>query len=186
MPPDEARAARVRHGPRPVARPPSVHIRQDASGEIGTVTRRGEEAVGARALPREVSGRDGERPDPGEAYMDRSEVRERMMTSGPTVLSDEELLVLVGAASLAGEAMARLAWMSAGELVKMGLAEGKAAAVVAAFELGRRGAWAPPQRGERCLDPRTVHELMRGLAHAPVEEFHVVLLDLCVALSYVE
>ncbi|HTP27497.1 MAG TPA: JAB domain-containing protein [Anaeromyxobacteraceae bacterium] len=109
--------------------------------------------------------------------MDRREVRERMMTSGPTVLSNEELLVLVGAASLAGEAMARLAWMSAGELVKMGLAEGKAAAVVAAFELGRRGAWAPPQRGERCLDPRTVHELMRGLAHAPVEEFHVVLLD---------
>ncbi len=109
--------------------------------------------------------------------MDRSEVRERMMMNGPTVLSDEELLVLVGAASLAGEVMARLAWLSAGELVKMGLAEGKAAAVVAAFELGRRGAWAPPQRGERCLDPRTVHELMRGLAHIPVEEFHVVLLD---------
>ena len=109
--------------------------------------------------------------------MDRSQVRERMMTNGPTVLSDEELLVLVGAASLAGEVMARLAWLSAGELVKMGLAEGKAAAVVAAFELGRRGAWAPPQRGERCLDPRTVHELMRGLAHIPVEEFHVVLLD---------
>ena len=109
--------------------------------------------------------------------MDRSEVRERMMLNGPTVLSDEELLVLVGAASLAGEVMARLAWLSAGELVKMGLAEGKAAAVVAAFELGRRGAWAPPQRGERCLDPRTVHELMRGLAHVPVEEFHVVPLD---------
>ncbi len=109
--------------------------------------------------------------------MDRSEVRERMMMNGPTVLSDEELLVLVGAASLAGEVMARLAWLSAGELVKMGLAEGKAAAVVAAFELGRRGAWAPPERGDRCLDPRTVHELMRGLAHIPVEEFHVVLLD---------
>ena len=41
----------------------------------------------------------------------------------------------------------------------------------------RRGAWAAPKRGERCLDPGRVHELMRPLAHAPVEEFHVVLLD---------
>jgi len=109
--------------------------------------------------------------------MEKGEVRERMMMNGPTVLSDQELLVLVGAASLAGEAMARLAWLSAGELVRMGLGEGRAAAVVAAFELGRRGAWAPPRRGERCLDPRSVHELMRGIAHSPVEEFHVVLLD---------
>jgi hypothetical protein len=29
----------------------------------------------------------------------------------------------------------------------------RAAAIAAAFELGRRGAWSPPQRGERILDP---------------------------------
>ncbi|HTP49898.1 MAG TPA: JAB domain-containing protein, partial [Anaeromyxobacteraceae bacterium] len=47
----------------------------------------------------------------------------------------------------------------------------------AAFELGRRGAWAPPKRGERILDPARVFELMRYLAHAEREEFHTVLLD---------
>ena len=57
------------------------------------------------------------------------------------------------------------------------MGEARAAAIAAAFELGRRGAWAPPRRGERCLDPGRVSELMRAVAHAPVEEFHVVLLD---------
>jgi DNA repair protein RadC len=49
--------------------------------------------------------------------------------------------------------------------------------VAAAFELGRRAAWSPPRRGERCLDPGRVHELLRHAAHAEREGFHVVLLD---------
>ena len=63
------------------------------------------------------------------------------------------------------------------ELRRLGLGEVRATGLAAAFELGRRGAWAPPKRGERCLDPGRVYELMRPLAHAPVEEFHVVMLD---------
>ncbi|HET7753077.1 MAG TPA: JAB domain-containing protein, partial [Anaeromyxobacteraceae bacterium] len=50
-------------------------------------------------------------------------------------------------------------------------------ALAAAFELGRRGAWEPPRRGERCLDPGRVFELMRHVALSDRETFHVVLLD---------
>ena len=35
----------------------------------------------------------------------------------------------------------------------------------------------PPVRGQRCLDPATVYEIMKDMAHEEVEEFHVVLLD---------
>jgi DNA repair protein RadC len=58
-----------------------------------------------------------------------------------------------------------------------GVGTARAAAIVAAFELGRRGSWAPPRRGERCLNPASVYELMRPAAHAERECFHVVLLD---------
>lgn len=34
-----------------------------------------------------------------------------------------------------------------------------------------------PKRGERCLDPQQVHRLMFDVARRPVEEFHVILLD---------
>jgi DNA repair protein RadC len=53
----------------------------------------------------------------------------------------------------------------------------RASVLAAAFELGRRAAWSPPQRGDRCLDPGRVHELMRHAAFAEREAFHVVLLD---------
>ncbi len=53
----------------------------------------------------------------------------------------------------------------------------RAAALVAAFELGRRGSWAPPKRGERVQEPAWVFELFRDLAHAEREQFHTVLLD---------
>jgi DNA repair protein RadC len=109
--------------------------------------------------------------------MARNEVRERLLLDGPRVMSDADLLALFGAESVASVGVQQLAWMSVAELRDLGLGEARAAGLVAAFELGRRGAWAPPRRGERCLDPGTVHELMRPLAHAPVEEFHVVLLD---------
>jgi DNA repair protein RadC len=109
--------------------------------------------------------------------MAKNEVRERMLSDGPRALSDGDLLSMLGADGAASRAVGELAWLSVAELRRLGLGEVRAAGLAAAFELGRRGAWAPPKRGERCLDPSRVHELMRTLAHAPVEEFHVVMLD---------
>jgi DNA repair protein RadC len=59
----------------------------------------------------------------------------------------------------------------------LGVSRARAARLVTAFELGRRGAWNQPVRGQRCLDPATVHDIMKDIAHEEVEEFHVVLLD---------
>jgi DNA repair protein RadC len=109
--------------------------------------------------------------------MARNLVRERLLMEGPRTLSDAELLSMLGAGSAGSRPVPELAWLSVAELRRLGLGEARAAAIVAAFELGRRGAWAPPKRGERCLDPGRVYEIMRPLAHARVEEFHVVLLD---------
>ena len=118
--------------------------------------------------------------------------RERLLAEGPRALSDADLLALVlgtgtgrlsarAAALSLAEAMpvAELAWAPAESLSgRPGIGPARAAAIAAAFELGRRGAWAPPRRGERVLDPARVYELMRPLAHAEREEFHTVLLDL--------
>ncbi len=109
--------------------------------------------------------------------MAKNEVRERMLQDGPRALSDGDLLSVLGADWVAGRPVGELAWLTVAELRRLGLGEGRATGLAAAFELGRRGAWAPPKRGERCLDPGRVSELMRAVAHAPVEEFHVVLLD---------
>ena len=109
--------------------------------------------------------------------MAKNEVRERLLMDGPGVLSDADLLTLCGAGTVSSVSVRQLAWVSVAELRRLGLAESRAVALAAAFELGRRGAWAPPKRGERCLDPQSVYELMRPVAYAPVEEFHVVLLD---------
>ena len=109
--------------------------------------------------------------------MARNLVRERLLMDGPRALSDAELLSMLGAGGASSRPVPELAWLSVAELSRLGIGEARAAALVAAFELGRRGAWAPPKRGERCLDPGRVYELMRPLAHATVEEFHVVLLD---------
>jgi DNA repair protein RadC len=109
--------------------------------------------------------------------MAKNEVRERLLMDGPRALSDADLLSMLGAPGAATRSVAELAWLSVAELQRLGIGEACAANLAAAFELGRRGAWAPPRRGERCLDPGRVYELMRSLAHATVEEFHVVLLD---------
>jgi DNA repair protein RadC len=109
--------------------------------------------------------------------MAKDEVRERLFMDGPGALSDADLLTLCGAGSVAVMTVQQLAWVSVGELRRLGLGESRAAMLAAAFELGRRGAWAPPKRGERCLSPKAVYELMRPVAHASVEEFHTVLLD---------
>lgn len=109
--------------------------------------------------------------------MAKNEVRERLIMEGPAALSDADLLALCGGERVSTSSVRELAWATVAELRRLGLGEARATELVAAFELGRRGAWLPPRRGERCLDPGTVRELMRPLAHAPVEEFHVVLLD---------
>ncbi|GAO03128.1 DNA repair protein RadC [Anaeromyxobacter sp. PSR-1] len=117
--------------------------------------------------------------------------RERLLAAGPRALSDAELLALVlgtGTGRVSARAaalslvealpLAELAWAPPDALASWpGIGVARAAALAAAFELGRRGAWSPPRRGERCLDPRTVHELLRHAAHAEREGFHVVLLD---------
>src|SRR5512138_1076260 len=117
--------------------------------------------------------------------------RERLLACGPRALSDAELLALLlgtGTAKLSARAAAlslveslplpELAWAPPDAIAGWpGVGTARAAAIAAAFELGRRGAWAPPRRGERCLDPRAVHELLRHAAHAEREGFHVVLLD---------
>jgi DNA repair protein RadC len=117
--------------------------------------------------------------------------RERLLAAGPRALSDADLLALLlgpGTGRLTARAaalalleavpMAELAWAAPDAIAAWpGVGQARAAVVAAAFELGRRGAWAPPQRGERCLDPRRVFELMRHAAHAEREGFHVVLLD---------
>ncbi|MFO0585677.1 MAG: DNA repair protein RadC [Anaeromyxobacter sp.] len=117
--------------------------------------------------------------------------RERVLADGPRVLSDADLLALVLGTGSAGRSarasalavlerlsLAELAWAPPDLIAGLpGFGPARAAAVAAAFELGRRGAWSPPHRGDRCLDPRRVHELMRHAAHAEREAFHVVLLD---------
>jgi DNA repair protein RadC len=117
--------------------------------------------------------------------------RERMLSSGPAALSDAELVALVlgtGSAGLSARAVAlalveratlpELAWASPEQISRApGLGPARAAALAAAFELGRRGAWSPPRRGERLLEPARVAELMRPAAHAERECFHVVMLD---------
>jgi DNA repair protein RadC len=117
--------------------------------------------------------------------------RERMLAAGPSVLSDAELVALVlgtGSGHVSARAAAlslveaspvpELAW-SPPEVLALhrGVGPARAAALAAAFELGRRGAWAPPRRGERVLEPSRVAELMRHAAHAARECFHVVMLD---------
>ncbi|HEY7726065.1 MAG TPA: DNA repair protein RadC [Anaeromyxobacteraceae bacterium] len=116
---------------------------------------------------------------------------ERMEQLGARALADVELLtILLGPTAGVNSArdaaqrlldavpLSQIAWAPADELrLHPGIGPARAAAIAAAFELGRRGAWAPPRRGERVLDPRRVFELMRPLAHAEREEFHTVLLD---------
>ena len=113
-------------------------------------------------------------------------VQERMLTGGARLLSDEDLVRAITGydpgsgtrAALSAADLVELAWSSPDELVaRLGLTRQRAAILAAAFELGRRGAWSPPRRGERVLDPRRVFELMRHVAHAERESFHVVLLD---------
>jgi DNA repair protein RadC len=116
---------------------------------------------------------------------------ERLEQLGARVLSDAELLTILLARTagtnsirdavvklLEALPLSQIAWASPEELQQQpGIGPARAAAIAAAFELGRRGAWSPPKRGERILDPARVYELLRHIAHAEREEFHTVLLD---------
>jgi DNA repair protein RadC len=118
-------------------------------------------------------------------------VHERLDVLGPKALTDAELLsALLGATSgansvsraatalLEAAPLAEIAWASRDQLTQVpGIGPTRAAAIAAAFELGRRAGWAPPHRGERVLNPQRVYELLRHIAHSPREEFWVVLLD---------
>jgi DNA repair protein RadC len=120
-----------------------------------------------------------------------SACHERLEQLGVRVLTDAELLTILlsptagmnstrDAAQKLLDALpiSEIAWAPAEQLQQQpGIGPARAAAIAAAFELGRRGAWSPPKRGERVLDPARISELMRPLAHAEREEFHTVLLD---------
>ena len=122
---------------------------------------------------------------------DTPSAHERLEQLGPRALSDAELVaVLLGPTAGANNVrdaalrlldekpLTEIAWASPEDLQQIaGIGRARAAALVAAFELGRRGAWAPPKRGERLQDPARVYELLRDVAHAEREQFHVVLLD---------
>jgi DNA repair protein RadC len=122
-----------------------------------------------------------------------SACRERAEQFGIRALSNVELLtILLGPTAgmnstrdaaqrlLETASISEIAWSSVDELqLNAGVGPAGAAAIAAAFELGRRGAWAPPKRGERILDayahgaavvPARVYELMRPLAQAEREE----------------
>ncbi|MGC4000540.1 MAG: DNA repair protein RadC [Anaeromyxobacter sp.] len=117
--------------------------------------------------------------------------RERLIAAGPRTLSDADLVALILGTGAAGRSarevalalvqavpLPELAWSPPDVLAAWpGIGLARAAALAAAFELGRRGAWSPPHRGERCLDPGRVNELMRPAAFAEREGFHVILLD---------
>lgn len=127
-----------------------------------------------------------------ESRLDHDEPpRARLLSSGARALSDADLLAIVLGAGAAGAAacqaaralveaapLSELAWAPPDAIASApGIGLARASTLAAAFELGRRAAWAPPRRGERCLDPGRVHELMRHVAFAEREGFHVVLLD---------
>lgn len=115
--------------------------------------------------------------------------REKLRSLGPAALSDAELLALVvGSGSarrsairvgrlLARHAPAQLAgWSSARWLLVPGIGPARAAALTAAFELGRRAQAAVPG-GAAIHGPEDVLGHVRDLAVARKEHFAVLLLN---------
>lgn len=118
--------------------------------------------------------------------------RERLLTHGIAGLADAELLALLlrtgrrgrSALELAREllearGLAGLARAEVGELAAVpGIGPAKAAALLAACEMGRRIASQPLSRGERIGSPEDVHRHFHPrLRDAPTEQFHILLLD---------
>lgn len=94
-------------------------------------------------------------------------------------VSDDDLVrTILGIEPTRCAPLATLSTASTVEIAEMlEVSAARAARLASAFELGRRGAWTPPARGEHCLDPGRVAELMRDVAHQDSEEFHIVMLD---------
>jgi DNA repair protein RadC len=105
--------------------------------------------------------------------------RERVEADRLRHIGDDDLVrVVLGTDVTLAAPISTLAWSSAHEIANvLGISRTKAARLAAVFELGRRGAWNQPKRGDSCLDPGSVYELMRDVANEDAEEFHVVLLD---------
>ena len=105
--------------------------------------------------------------------------KERVETEPVRQVSDDDLVrTILGTETKSAAPVSVLASASAVEIADLlDVPLARAARLASAFELGRRGAWSPPVRGHRCLDPGRVYEVMRDVAHQDAEEFHVVLLD---------
>jgi DNA repair protein RadC len=117
--------------------------------------------------------------------------RERLLAHGAAALANSELVALLlrtGTRGRTGMQLAHhllangltaLAQAAPGELAAIrGVGPAKATTLLAAFELGRRIAAKPLQRGERISSPEDVHRHFHArLRDAPAEEFHIVLLD---------
>ena len=105
--------------------------------------------------------------------------RERAETEHLRQVGDDDLVrVVLGSDVKLAVPISTLSRASSHEIADLlGISRSRATRLVTAFELGRRGAWSPPHRGDRCLDPATVYTLMRDLAQEEAEEFHIILLD---------
>lgn len=116
---------------------------------------------------------------------------DRVLSEGVRALSDSDLFTAVlgptagsnntrqaVAQLLETTPIAELAWASPDQLMQQpGIGPARAAALAAAFELGRRAGWSPPLRGDRAFRPNAIYELLRHVAYSPQEEFWIVLLD---------
>ncbi len=115
--------------------------------------------------------------------------RERLRAHGPATLADADLLALVlgsgtpgRSASRIGRALARRApaelatWSSARWMLVPGIGPARAAALAAAFELGRR-ATERPLTSPAIRGPDDVLAQVRDLARARKEHFVVLLLN---------
>lgn len=104
--------------------------------------------------------------------------KERVETEPVRLVSDDDLVRTILGIESATAPLSVLASASATEIAGLlAVSQARAARLASAFELGRRGAWVRPARGDCCLDPGRVFELMRDVAHQDAEEFHVILLD---------
>jgi DNA repair protein RadC len=116
------------------------------------------------------------------AAMTRRKVTDRLGRLGAEALSEDELLALVAGRTSTGltaqRSLTRLARTSITELQGAGLGPAPAAALCAAFELGRRVAQATAPVGTEVRSAAAAFEYLQPrIAHLPHEVFVVVLLD---------
>ncbi len=115
--------------------------------------------------------------------------RERLLSVGPTYLTDTELisLVLGGDVATAARVLARvgsapaLRRLAIGELTQIpGVGVARASQLLAAIELGARSvatASSTEARTRALRTPPDAHEVLRDLSRLEVEELHVLALD---------